>query len=164
MILDANILLSGSVSAAGVLTPQSVTGTNTSVVSANTFDAGPLALGGNQVGDIGAGEPLHINFSIVAAPTVGTSVQFQLIQADDTALSSNVQVINQTDAIPIASLPAGTLVPVRWDAAAPFAPKRYIGARYVLAGAIATMTVVAVATKDQQAQKTMLFKSGYAVS
>ena len=163
MILDNFYTLSGAVSAAGVLTGQSVTGTNTSVLSTNTVDLGPLTIGGNQVGDLGNGEPMELAFSILAAPTVGTSVQFQLIQADDTALSSNVQVIVQTDAIPIASLPVNTIVPLHWDRAAPYAPKRYIGARYVLVGAIATTSVFAALVKSIQDSKNIFFKSGFAV-
>lgn len=163
MILDNFYTLSGAVSAAGVLTGQSVTGTNTSVLSTNTVDLGPLTIGGNQTGDLGAGEAMEIAFSILAAPTGGTSVQFQLIQADDTALSSNVQVLVQTDAIPIASLPINTIVPLHWDRAAPYTPKRYIGARYVLVGAIASTSVFATLAKNVHDVKNIFFKSGFAV-
>src|SRR4026209_676951 len=123
MILDNLLLLSGSVSAAGVLSGQAANGSG-NVLSTNTVAIAPLTIGGNQAGDLGAGEDLYVEFSVLTAPTVGTSVRFQLIQADDAALSSNVQVINQTDDIPIASLPAGTLVPQGWDPAAPYPPKR----------------------------------------
>jgi hypothetical protein len=155
MITDANLILSGSVSAAGVLSGQAANGAG-NVLGTNTIDLGPLSLGGNQVADVGSGEPLEIEFSVITAPTVGTNVQFQLIQADDAALTSNVQVINQTDAFPIASLPAGTLVPLHWDRAAPYAPKRYVGVRYV--------NTVASVVKNVQDVKNLYFKSGFAVS
>jgi hypothetical protein len=164
MILDNLLLLSGAVSAAGVLSGQAVAGTDTSVLSTNTLDTGPLALGGNQPSNLGAGEDLKLAFSVLTAPTVGTSVQFQLIQADDAALTSNVQVINQTGAIPIASLPAGTLVPLDYGDASLLAAKRYIGVRYVLVGAIASMVVTAAIVKDVASVKNMLYKSGYLVS
>jgi hypothetical protein len=163
MILDANLILSGSISAAGVVTGQAANGAG-NVLGTNTYDLAPLTIGGNQVGDTGAGESLEIEFSVLTAPTVGTTVQFQLIQADDAALTSNVQVINQTDAIPIASLPAGTIVPLHWDRAAPYAPKRYVGVRYVNVGAIATFSVFAATVKNLQDSKNIYFKSGYAVS
>lgn len=163
MILDANILLSGSVSN-GVLSGQAVAGTNTSVLSTNTYDAAPLSLGGNQPGDLGAGESMRLEFSVLTGPSAGTSIQFQLIQADDAALSSNVQVINQTDAIPIASLPNGTLVPLHYDRAAPYAPKRYIGARYVLVGAIAGASIACSLVKDVQDVKNIYYKSGFTVA
>jgi hypothetical protein len=162
MILDAAMLLSGSYSAAGVLTGQAVNGAG-SILSANTIDTAPLTIGGNQAADTGVGEELYVEFSVLTAPTVGTNVRFQLIQADDAALTTNVQVINQTDDIPIANLAAGTIVPLHWDPAAPYAPKRYVGARYVNTGAIATFAVAAAVTKNVQTRQTSL-KSGYSVS
>jgi hypothetical protein len=163
MFLDALLMLSGSVSATtGVLTGQAANGAG-SILSTNTIDAGSLALGGNQAGDLGRGENLYVEFSILTAPTVGTTVQFQIIQADDAALTSNVQVINQTDAIPIASLTAGSIVPLRWDPTEPYTAKRYIGARYVNVGAIATFSVVATVVKDVQSIKGRYNTSGYAI-
>lgn len=163
MILDNFAFLAGSVSAAGVVTGQAANGAG-SILGTNTMDLGPLTLGGNQAGDTGAGEDLTVVFSILTAPTVGTNVQFQLIQADDAALSVNVQVINQTDSFPIASLPAGTVVPLGLDPAAPYAPKRYIGVRFVNTGAIATFSVTAALAKDPQGVKNILYKSGFLVS
>lgn len=162
MILDAFSFLAGTISAAGVIAGQAANGAG-SILGTNTMDLGPLTLGGNQAGDTGAGEDLSIVFSVLTAPTVGTSVQFQLIQADDAALSVNVQVINQTDAFPIASLPVGSLVPLGVDPAAPYAPKRYIGVRFVNVGAIATFSVTAALAKDPQGLKNILYKSGFAV-
>jgi len=163
MILDSALLLSGSISAAGVLTGQSVTGAG-NVLSTNTIDLAPLTIGGNQAADYGAGEQFEVVISILAAPTVGTSVQFQLIQADDAALTTNVQVIRQTDAFPIASLPVNTVVPMTFDPVAPYPPKRYVGIRYVNVGAIATLSVVAGVVKNAAAIKNTTYKSGFAVS
>lgn len=162
MILDNNLVLCGSISAGGAIVGQAMNGAG-NILSANTVDLGSLALGGNQVGDIGAGEELLVEFNVLTAPTVGTTVQFQLIQADDAALTSNVQVIVQTDAFPIASLPIGTLVPLRWSRAAPYAPKRYFGARLVNVGSIATLSVFASVVKNVQDLKTLSYKSGFAV-
>ena len=161
MILDAALLLSGSVAANGALTGQAVNGAG-SFVSANTIDAAPLALGGNQAGDIGAGEELNVAFSVLTAPTVGTSVQFQVIQADDAALTAGVEVISSTDAIPIAKLPAGTVIKLGINPA-PGAAKRYVGARYVTVGAIATCSIAAAIVKDVQG-KPANFKSGYSIA
>ena len=163
MILDAALLLSGSFSTLNVLTGQAANGAG-SILSTNTVDLASLALGSNQATDTGAGEPLNVTFSVLTAPTVGTSVTFQLIQADDAALSSNVQVICQSDAFPIASLPAGTIVPMKWDRAAPYAPKRYFGARYVNVGAIATFSVVAMVTKNVQDVRNIYYRSGFSVT
>lgn len=162
MILDAALLLSGAYSAAGVLTGQAANGAG-NILSTNTIDIAPLLIGGNQPGDIGVGEDLYVNFSVLTAPTVGTNVKFQLIQADDAALTTNVQVINQTDDIPIANLPAGTMVPLGWDPASPYPPKRYVGVRYVNTGAIATFSVVAAIVKNIQMKQTS-YKSGFSVA
>lgn len=163
MILDNFALLSGAVSAAGVLSGQAVNGAG-NILSSNTMDLGPLSIGGNQPGDLGAGEALEFEISVLTAPTVGTNVQFQLIQADDAALSVNVQVINQTDSFAIAQLPAGSLVPLHYDRAAPYPPKRYIGLRYVNTGAIATASYVAGLVKNVQDVKNLYFKSGFSVT
>lgn len=163
MILDNFAFLSGAVSAAGALTGQLITAN--SQLSTNTMDLGPLAIGGNQVADLGAGDALEIAIGILVAPATATTVQFQLIQADDAALTSNVQVINQTDAFPIASLPAGTVVPLHYDRAAPYAPKRYIGVRYISTGSTVTaLSVTASVVKNVQDVKNLYFKSGFVVS
>ena len=162
MILDAFQFLSGAISAAGVLSGQLITAN--SQLSTNTLDMAPLSIGGNQPGDTGAGNDLTIAFSILVAPATCTTMQFQLIQADDAALTTNVQVINQTDAFPIASLPAGTLVPLGWDPAAPYPPKRFVGVRYIATGSTVTaMSVAASVVKDPQAVKNIYYKSGFAV-
>jgi hypothetical protein len=161
MILDAAMLLSGSVSAAGAVTGQSLVGTG-NILSANTVDIAPLVLGGNQAGDQGIGEEMYIEFTIPVAVAGGTSVRFQLIQADDAALSTNVQVINQTDDLPIANLGVGALIPLHWDPAQPYTPKRYVGARYVVTGTNTAGAVVAAVTKVQQTRQ-MSYKSGYGV-
>lgn len=164
MILDNALMFSGAVSAAGVLSGQLLTANST--LGTNTVDLAPLALGGNQPSDLGAGDSLDVEFSVLVAPTAVTAVQFQLIQADDAALSSNVQVIDQTDAIPIASLVAGTLVPLHYDRAAPYAPKRYLGVRYIASGGttLASMSVVAALVKNMADVKNIYYKSGFAVS
>lgn len=164
MILDNFAFLSGAVSATGALTGQLLTANST--LGTNTMDLGPLSLGGNQVGDTGAGESLAVEFSVLVAPTAVTTVRFELIQADDAALTSNVQIINRTDDFPIASLPAGTLVPLNYNRAAPYAPKRYIGVRYVATGGttLASMSVVAAIVKNMQDLKNIFYKSGFSVA
>lgn len=161
MILDALLLLSGAVSAAGALSGQAVAGAG-SFVSSNTIDAAPLALGGNQAGDMGSGEELNVEFSFLTAPTVGNSVKCQVIQADDAALATNVEVLSSTDDIPIAKLPAGTVIKLGINPA-PGAAKRYIGTRYVTVGAIATCSIVAAIVKDVQGKNTA-FKSGFTIA
>ncbi len=162
MILDNFAFLSGAVSAAGVLTGQAANGAG-NVLGTNTMDLAPLTIGANQAPDEGAGEQLSVVFSVITAPTVGTNVQFQLIHADDAALSVNVEVLNQTDSFAIAKLPAGTVVPLGWDPTAPYVPRRYFGVRYVNTGAIATFTVAAALVKNVQGVKNIFYRNGFAV-
>ena len=163
MILDNLTMLSGSMSAAGVLTGQAVNGAG-SILSTNTMDLSPNSLGGNQLGDVGGGESMEFEITVMTAPTVGTSVQFQLIQADDAALTTNVQVINQTDAFLLFNLPVGTLIPLHYDRAMPYLPKRYLGIRYVNVGAVATASYMAGMVKDMATTKNMTYTAGWSVT
>lgn len=167
MILDAFLTFSGAVSALGAPSGQLVTSTG-NTLSTNTLDIASLSLGGNQAGDMGSGEPLHISVSVLQTLTSGgaATVQIQLIQADDAALTSNVQVLTQTDAFAYTGLTAGTIVPIKWDRAAPYTPKRYIGVRYVVGTAAltnATGQFFTVVAKDVQDIKNLYYKSGYTI-
>ena len=165
MIFDGNTTLMGSVSATGALSGQACNGAG-SILSINTIDNGPLTLGGNQLGDEGVGDALEASFSVLTAPTVGTSVQFQLVQADDAALTVNVEVISSSDAFSITSLPAGTIVPRPVYRVSPRTPRRYIGARVVNVGAIATLSVFAGVVKNLQSfrgAQTGFYKSGFSI-
>ena len=166
MIFDALTILSGAISAAGGITGQAANGAG-NILGTNTLDmAGSGGVnGGIFPTDAGAGEPIDISISVLSAPTVGTSVQFQLIQADDAALTVNVQVLSQSDAFPIASLPTGAVVYLHADQAAPYVAKRYIGLRYVNTGAIATASYFGSVVKNAQSPRTAgLVKSGFAIA
>jgi hypothetical protein len=65
--------------------------------------------------------------------------------------------------IPIANLPAGTMVPLHVDRPQPYVPKRYMGVRYVNVGAIATHSVVAGMVKSLQDVKNIYYRGGFAV-
>lgn len=135
---DLLLLFAGTLNAANVYVPQLVTALG-ATAGANVIDAGPLAA--NQSVDYGAGENLDVTFNIMQTLTSGgaATVQFQLVQADDNALTVNVQVLNQTDAVPFATLVAGVKVPLHWDRAAPYVPpKRFLGVRTVIGTAVLT--------------------------
>ena len=162
MIFDASLTLSGGVGATGALTGQSVNGAG-NILSTNVIDLGPLPLGGNQSTDPGAGNPLLMALRVMSAPTVGTSVQFQLILADDAAMSVNVVMIGQTDAYTIASLPAGTQVLLPVARPAPYQSRRYLALRYVNVGAIASASYFAGLVLDAQSPSTT-FKTSYSIA
>lgn len=167
MILDNNLILAGAVSAAGAVSGQLATAVANNV-STNVIDSGPLAIGGNQPAEFGQGEGLTIAISILQTLTSGgaATVQFQLVEADDAAITTNVNVITQTDVFGYASLTAGTLVPVHWDRAAPYQARRYIALRIVIGTAVLTNGTgqfFAAVVKNIQDLKTLNLKSGFAV-
>ena len=162
MILDSLLQFSGTVNpTAGQL----VTALG-NTVSTNVID---LA-GGNTARDLGQGEPLEIQIQILQTLTSGgaATVQFQLVEADDTAISTNVNVIVQTDAFTFGTLTAGKIIPLHWDRASPYQARRYLALRYVIGTAVITNGTgqfFATAVKSiQDAGNNTLFNSGFAVS
>lgn len=125
MYIDNNLVLSGA-QTNGVYSGQAVTGTG-NVLSTNTLDLVTAR-------DIGKGEEIDLMLLVTAAAAGGTSVQFQVIQADDAALTTNINVLSQTDAIATATLTAGKAIPLHFPRVDPNVPRRYIGVRYVLTG------------------------------
>lgn len=162
MITDAFTIFSGAVSSAGALSGQAITGA-ANVVSTNSIDTGPRSLGNNQPVDIGAGTELDFCISVLVAPADPTSIEFQIIQADDGALTSNVQVLDSTGAIPIASLPVGTNV-FMTPASNVRASKRYVGIRYVVAGTNTNAGTYFAALVANRHDKPTFYRGGFAVS
>lgn len=163
MITDKLTIFSGAVSAAGVLSGQAITGA-AAVVSTNSYDTGPLALGGNQPVALGAGEPVNVAITVLVAPTGPTSVAFELIQADDAALTSNVQILQSTGAIVIASLPLLTQIHLPFRRGAPLAAKRYVGVRYTIVGTNTNAGTYHAGIVANFADKQTNYASGFAIA
>jgi len=162
MVFDGTLILCGAIAASGAITGQACNGAG-NIISTNTIDLAPLALGNNQLGDIGSGQLIVVDFHARTAAAGGTSIQFQLIQADDPALTVNVQVLASSGDIPIASLPAGRHVYLEL-APLPFAARRYFGARIVNTGAITFSVFASVVADPQTPLDRMIFRSGYAIT
>ena len=139
MYIDAAMSFAGGVNAANNIVGQAVTSLG-NTVSTNVYDTAPLALGGNQVGDNGAGAGQTITIRVLQTLTSGgaATVQFQLVDASDSAISSNVRVLNQTDVFAFTTLTAGTDIGLRWPPAPNGVPQRYVAVRFVVAGAALT--------------------------
>lgn len=163
MIIDNNLTFSGSWSN-GTWTPQSIVGTG-NITSTNVLDTNPASTGAgaNQPLDLGAGENLAIAFGIVTAVAGATSVECQLVSADDAGISTNVQVLNSTGAIPIASLTAGKQFSLKVDRSAPYVARRYVAIRYVIVGTSTTGTILANMVKDYADAQNQFYKTGFAV-
>jgi hypothetical protein len=115
---------------------QTVTGTNTSVTSSNTVDQLVAT-------DIGEGNHLMGRFEVGTAFAGLTTLEMQIIAADDAALSSNVTVIGTTGAIALAALTAGARFVCEINPRIGSKGQRYLGARYVIVGAGSAGTITA---------------------
>lgn len=94
--------------------------------SQNVIDLGN-ANGVKIIGDRG-----YLQVRVGTAFATGDSVEFQLVAADDAALSSNPVVLMSTGAIARANLTANTIV---WETQLPqVIPKRYLGLKAVAVG------------------------------
>jgi len=127
----------------------------TTAVSTDTVDL-------SVARDIGEGQDLFMNFAVTEAFAGGTSTNFEVIIADNAALSSNVQVIGASGAIVTASLPLGTNVAVRLNPQIASLGKRYLGARYTVSGTNSAGKVTADIVMDVQDGK-KFYASGFAV-
>ena len=83
--------------------------------------------------DVGEGTALYMNFAVTTALANGTSVKFEVVSSANANLSSPT-VIGSSDAVVTASLTAGKNVVVRINPDIAGKGKRYLGARYTVAG------------------------------
>ena len=83
--------------------------------------------------DVGEGTALYMNFCVTTALANGTSVKFEVVSSANANLSSPT-VIGSSDAILTAALTVGKNVVVRINPDIAGKGKRYLGARYTVAG------------------------------
>jgi len=143
MITDKNLRVS---------TDQAVT---TTAVSSDTIDL-------SVARDIGEGHDLLMNFAMTEAFAGGTSTNFEVIIADNAALSSNVVVVGASGAIVTADLTLGKNVAVRINPLIGSLGKRYIGARYTVSGTNTAGKVTADIVETIQDGK-KFYASGFSV-
>lgn len=134
---------------------QTVTGTNTSVLSTNTIDLGVAR-------DVGEGGDIYLRSQVGTAFAGATSVEIQAITADDAALSSNVTVIGSSGAIVLASLTAAARFAIELNPRLGSKGQRYLGVRYVIVGAGSAGTITSdIGVEVQDGAK--FYASGFAV-
>ena len=83
--------------------------------------------------DIGEGTALYMNFAVTTALANGTSVKFEVVTSANANLSSPT-VVGSSDAVLTAALTVGKNVVVRINPDIAGKGKRYLGARYTVAG------------------------------
>ena len=143
MITDKNLRVS---------TDQAVT---TTAVSTDTIDL-------SVARDIGEGKDLYMNFAVTEAFAGGTSTNFEVIIADNAALSSNVVVVGASGATVTADLTLGKNIAVRINPLIGSLGKRYIGARYTVSGTNTAGKVTADIVETIQDGK-KFYASGFSV-
>lgn len=131
MLLDANLSFS---------TNQSIAQTAGTYLCDKSIDLGTVGTdvqGGSPLADPGR-SPVPLLVQVTTAVTSGGSatVQVQLVMADDAALTSNLVVLESTDAIAVASLVAG--YKFRFGTLPPGITKRYLGVQYIIGTATTT--------------------------
>lgn len=114
--------------------------------TAHAYTAAALSEKSYDLGDvtpkrvIGAGEEVGVGFNVDVAADC-TTVKFEVIQADDEALSQNVVVLDEQTRL-AADCPAGALIFMAFPPQAPAAgARRFVGTRITPAGGNATVTV-----------------------
>lgn len=135
-----------------VSTDQAVT---TTAVSTDTIDL-------SVARDMGEGGEITMNFAMTEAFAGGTSTKFEVIIADNAALSSNVVVVGSSDAIVTADLVLGKNVAVRINPLIGSTGKRYMGARYTVSGTNTAGKVTADIVEAIQDGK-KFYASGFSV-
>ena len=163
-IIDALTLFSGTISN-GVITGQTVTGTNTTVNGTNVIDTqGALTLNtGGQSIDLGKGNESYVEFDVTTAFAGLTSLELQFVNADDSALATNVTVLRSTGPIVLAQLGAGSRIALPIPKADPRTVRRYVGVRYVIVGVGSAGAVSAAITTQPGDLPQSACKTGFAV-
>jgi hypothetical protein len=115
--------------------------------SSNVIDTMPSG-GPNVKAGIGDGQGATLFAQVVTAFAGGTSLQIQLVSADDAALSTNPIVHYDTGAIALAALVAkARLIAVDL----PYGKyRRYLGLKYTVVGTMSAGTLLAALVEDLQ--------------
>lgn len=154
MIIERLAVFSGALAPAGY-TGQTVTGTNTTVLSTDSVDF-------LRAFDLGAGRDVNVLAQVVQAFGGGTSVDIQIVLADDGALSSNLTVVGASGPIPIAQLTAGRTFNIAAGWRANYRGQRFMGVRYALVGAVVSGSMFAGVIGDVQ-DGAKFYANGFAV-
>ena len=168
-VLDHLIALIGNVNANGTIVPALVTAVGTTTGASagfNVIDLNP-SLGAANGGELAGALDVLVQVLQTLTSAGAATIQFQLVQADDANLTTNVQVLTQTDAFPFGLLVAGTREALNWARAAPYVPRRFAGVRIIIAGAPltnATGQFYAVVGEGFHDSPARLFRTGFAIA
>lgn len=130
---------------------QAVFGNGTTVVSTDKIDL-------DHARDIGAGEPGYVEITVTTAFAGGTSANFQLVVADDAAITTNVTVLAQTGAKPVAELVAARRYTLTIpEISVPPLGRRYLAVQTVNAGNNSAGAITAAYTRNPSSAHAKLY-------
>lgn len=153
-IIDSLTLLSGAVNpATNALSGQSIT--TGSILSTNTLDL-------QAKRDLGQGGAIPFVFKALTSFASMTSVELQIVVADDAALTTNVTVVGSSGAIPVAQLTQGSTWAVKVNPRMTIPVRRYLGARYVVVGTGTGSISCAIGDIDNPTEKSS-YSAGFSV-
>lgn len=152
---DIQSLLIGSVDAAGVITPSSCAGTNNTVLGTNTY-------GLQAKGNLANSGDIYGLFTFTTGVLSGTSVEMQIIGADNAGMSINVEVLGTTGAIPIAQCGTGITFRVALNSRGSSLGKQYISCRIINVGTMTGENMIVFLDADPVDQR-QAYPSGYTV-
>jgi hypothetical protein len=162
MYVDSLLALSGSISG-NTVTGQNVFSAGTTVTSTNNIDLASGGIPTGQVRDLGGGtDYARLRVEVVTAFSGGTSCTFNIVTADDAAITTNVTVIGSTGAIAIASLTAGARFEAEINTRIGSKGQRYVAMQAVMSGTSTAGAVYADIGPDIEDAK--YYPSGFAVS
>lgn len=139
MIIDNNAIFSGSIVGSTVTGQALTTGT---ITSTNVYDL--------QVArDIMKGLNLVIPIEVTTTFVGGTSIQAQLVEADDAGITTNVTVLSTTGPTPTANLAAGSRFVLEGGRVDPFPNRRFLAVQYVIVGTYTGGAVFAALTPNE---------------
>jgi hypothetical protein len=132
MILDAQNRFSNA---------QNVFSTGSTVRSTDVFDL-------QAIRDAGAGEPVYLVVQVTTAFSGGTSANFELITGSNEAVDADVNVVVDTNAIPVASLTAGKRYFLTIPEHKLPTGQRYVAVRTTCVGAVAAGAITAAIVRN----------------
>jgi len=117
--------------------------------------------------DIGEGDRLYVDFRVSTTATAAgaATVAFEIVTADDAALTTNVTVLQQSAPVAVASLVAGYRTALVIPPQIGSVGRRYIGAQFVVAtGPLTAGNFDARIVKDIEDGLKPAYASGFSVS
>lgn len=135
--------------------------TSPAITTASTYYSDAIDL--SQAREIGEGEDIYAFTTITTAFTGGTNVTFDVVVADNAALTTNTTVVASHGTVVTASLTAKAQFVTRINPVIGTLGRRYLGIRYTTTGTYSTGVALTDFPHDIQDGK-KFYASGFSVA